>query len=98
MAIIKDPRIFTPEQIDQVCKYASIYMPISDIALLLDVPADILRDEVRNRDTEVSKAYYRGKVASKVKLHHQEMLLAQVGSPLAIENAHRNLLDMEDDE
>ena len=73
-------------------------MSISDIALLLDVPADILRDEVRNRDSEVSKAYYRGKVASKVKLHHQEMLLAQVGSPLAIENAHRNLLDMEDDE
>jgi hypothetical protein len=25
-------------------------------------------------------------------------MLAQVGSPLAIENAHRNLLDMEDDE
>lgn len=90
--------MFTPEQIEQISKYASIYMPISDIALLLDVPADILRDEVRNRDTEVSKAYYRGKVASKVKLHHQEMLLAQVGSPLAIENAHRNLLDMEDDE
>ena len=33
-----------------------------------------------------------------VKLHSQEMMLAQVGSPLAIENAHRNLLDMEDDE
>lgn len=90
--------MFTPEQIEQISKYASIYMSISDIALLLDVPADILRDEVRNRDSEVSKAYYRGKVASKVKLHHQEMLLAQVGSPLAIENAHRNLLDMEDDE
>ena len=28
----------------------------------------------------------------------QEMMLAQVGSPLAIENAHRNLLDKEDDE
>jgi hypothetical protein len=26
------------------------------------------------------------------------MLLAQVGSPLAVENAHKNLLDMEDDE
>ena len=36
--------------------------------------------------------------ASKVKLLHQEMMLAQVGSPLAIENVHRNLLDMEDDE
>lgn len=35
---------------------------------------------------------------SKIKLHSQEIMLAQVGSPLAIENAHRNLLDMEDDE
>ena len=90
--------MFTPEQIEQIGKYASIYLPISDIAMMLEVPADILRDEIRNRESEVSKAYYRGKVASKVKLHHQEMLLAQVGSPLAIENAHRNLLDMEDDE
>ena len=89
---------FTPEQIDQVCKYASIFLPISDMAMLLNIPAEILRDEIRNRDSEVSKAYYRGKAASKVKLHHQEMMLAQVGSPLAIENAHRNLLDMEDDE
>ena len=98
MAIIKDPRTFTPEQIDQVCKYASIFLPISDMAMLLNIPAEILREEIRNRGSEVSKAYYRGKAASKVKLHHQEMMLAQVGSPLAIENAHRNLLDMEDDE
>lgn len=98
MAIIKDPRNFTPDQIDQVSKYASIFLPISDMAMLLNIPAEILREEIRNRGSEVSKAYYRGKAASKVKLHHQEMMLAQVGSPLAIENAHRNLLDMEDDE
>ena len=86
------------EQLEQVEKYASIYLPISDIAVLMDIPADILRDEIRNKATEVSVAYHRGKAASRVKLHHQEMLLAQVGSPLAIENAHRNLLDMEEDE
>ena len=79
-------------------RYASIYLPISDMAILMNIPADMLLDEIRNRATEVSKAYHRGKAASRVKLHHQEMLLAQVGSPLAIENAHRNLLDMEDDE
>lgn len=38
------------------------------------------------------------KTPEAVKLHSQEMMLAQAGSPLAIENAHRNLLDMEDDE
>ena len=89
---------FTQEQLEQINKWASIYLPISDMALMLDVPAEMLRDEIRNKHTEVSLAYYRGKAASRVKLHQQEMLLAQVGSPLAIENAHRNLLYMEDDE
>ena len=88
----------TKQQLEEVEKYASIYLPISDIATLMEIPADLLRDEIRNKNTEISKAYYKGKAASRVKLHHQEMLLAQVGSPAAIENAHRNLLDMEDDE
>lgn len=88
----------TPEQLEQIEKYASIYLPITDIAMLMDIPADMLRDEIRNKSTQVSRAYHKGKAASRVKLHHQEMLLAQVGSPVAIENAHRNLLDMEDDE
>lgn len=48
--------------------------------------------------TQVSKCYHRGKAASKVKLLHQEMQLAYVGSPLALENASKNLMDMEDDE
>lgn len=89
---------FTNEQLENIEKWAAIYMPISDIAILLSIPADMLRDEIRNKNTEASLAYHRGKAASRLKLHHQEMLLAQVGSPLAIENAHRNLLDMEDDE
>lgn len=89
---------FTEDQLLFVEKHASIYLPITDIALLMDIPADVLRDEIRNKTTAVSRAYHRGKAASRVKLHHQEMLLAQVGSPAAIENAHRNLLDMEDDE
>ena len=89
---------FTKEQLENIEKWAAIYMPISDIAILLSIPADMMRDEIRNKNTEASLAYHRGKASSRLKLHHQEMLLAQVGSPLAIENAHRNLLDMEDDE
>ncbi len=44
------------------------------------------------------KAYHRGKVLSKVQLRSQEMKLAQIGSPLALDNTRKNLLDMEDDE
>ena len=89
---------YSDNVLQQIEKFASIYLKNSDMAVILDIPADVLRDDIADRTSKVSKAYRRGKAASKVKLHSQEMMLAQVGSPLAIENAHRNLLDMEDDE
>ena len=89
---------YTPEQLDQVEQYASIYLKISDMAVILDIPAEKLREDIAERSTEVSKHYHKGKAASKVKLLHQEMQLAYVGSPLALENAQKNLMDMEDDE
>lgn len=89
---------YSEDIINEVEKMASVYLPISEMAIILDIPADVLRDDIRNTQSEVSRAYHKGKAASRLRLHHQEMLLAQVGSPLAIENAHRNLLDMEDDE
>ena len=89
---------YTKEQLEEIEKYASIFLPISDMAVILDIPAEILREDIKDRQNKVSNAYLRGKLASKVKLHTQEMMLAQVGSPLALENAAKNLLDMEDDE
>ena len=89
---------YSEEELQQIEQYASIYLKISDMAVILGVPAEQLRSDIADHNTEVSLHYRRGKAASKVKLLHQEMMLAQVGSPLAIENTHRNLLDMEDDE
>lgn len=66
--------------------------------LNLDVSPTLLREDIADRNSEVSKRYHRGKAASRVKLLHQEMQLAYVGSPLALENTRNNLLDMEDDE
>ena len=89
---------YSEEELQKVEQFASIYLKISDMAVILGVPAESLRSDIADHNTEVSLRYRRGKAASKVKLLHQEMMLAQVGSPLAIENTHRNLLDMEDDE
>lgn len=89
---------YSEEQLKQIEQFASIYLKISDMAVILGIPAEILREDIANKSSDVSQHYRRGKAASRVKLLHQEMMLAQVGSPLAIENVHRNLLDMEDDE
>lgn len=89
---------YSESELEQIERFASIYLKISDIAIILDIPAETLRYDISQRDTAVSKAYNKGKVSAMVKLRHQEMQLAQVGSPLALENTQKNLLDMEDDE
>lgn len=69
---------YSDNDLQQIEKFASIYLKISDMAVILDIPADVLRNDIADRTSEVSKAYRRGKAASKVKLHSQEMMLAQV--------------------
>lgn len=82
----------------QIEQYVSIYLKISDMAVILGISATQLREDIADKSTEVSRRYHHGKAVSRVKLLHQEMQLAYVGSPLALENTRNNLLDMEDDE
>ena len=89
---------YTENILTKVEQYASIYLKISDMAVILGISPTQLRSDIADRSTEVSKRYHRGKAASRVKLLHQEMQLAYVGSPLALESTRNNLLDMEDDE
>ena len=89
---------YTDEQLETIERLASIYMPIRDIALILEVEDTLLREDIQCQSSHASRAYRKGKALSKVALHQQEMNLAKVGSPLALENARQNLLDMEDDE
>lgn len=89
---------YSQDLLTQIENFASLYLPISDMAVILDIPAEILREDIADQSSDVSKAYRRGKIGSKVKLHKQEMTLAMIGSPQALANARENLLDMEDDE
>lgn len=89
---------YSPEQLENVQKLASIFMKITDIALIIEVPPEQLRADIQADCTEVARRYKRGKALSKMELLQQEMSLAKVGSPLALENASKNLLNMEDDE
>ena len=54
--------------------------------------------DIAVKNSDAYKAYNRGKVSTKLELRKQEIMLARVGSPLALENSRRALLDMEDDE
>lgn len=89
---------YSEEELQKIEEWAQIYLPISDMAVILDIPPEVLREDIRNKSSMAYKAYHKGKVLSKVQLRAQEMKLAQIGSPLALDNTRKNLLDMEDDE
>lgn len=59
----------------QIEKFASIYLKISDMAVILDIPADVLRDDIADRTSEVSKAYRQG-VPTRKGGHEGETALA----------------------
>ncbi len=59
---------YSQEELQQIEQFASIYLKISDMAVILGIPAEVLRSDIADRTTEVSQRYLRGKAASKVKL------------------------------
>lgn len=89
---------FTEKELEQIEQMASLYLSVTDIATALDKRPEELRREIRTKDSPAARAYQKGKTMRKVQLRKQEIQLAQVGSPLALENARLALIDMEDDE
>ena len=89
---------FTEQELEQIEQLASLYLSVTDIATVMGVRPEELRKQIRIMDDPVAIAYQKGKTMRKVQLRKQEIQLAQVGSPLALENARLALIDMEDDE
>lgn len=89
---------YTDKQLEDVSRMAAIFLPVTDMAYILGVKPEVLRMDIACESNPVSRAYHTAKAATKLKLQNQEMQLAMVGSPLALESTARNLLAMEDDE
>lgn len=89
---------FSDEMIKQVGDLSASLTPISEMAVLLDTDVEALRIAIRDKSTTVSKAYYRAKAETKLKLRKQEIELAGVGSPLAVQLSKEYVLEMDSDE
>ena len=79
--------------IEKLKEYASCLMTIPNIAVLMDIDIDELTDEIRNRKTDISKAYYKGKAETILAIRQQEIQLAKAASPMAIELAQEFLIE-----
>lgn len=76
---------YTEEILAKIEEYAGLLTTISDMAILLDIDEDVLRDEITNKTSIVSLRYRKAKAATELELRRQEIDLAKLGSPIAIE-------------
>lgn len=89
---------YSEKELQQIEVMAGLFLSVTDIAVVLGQKPEELRRDVTTDGHPANMAYMKGKVSRKVELRKQEIQLAQVGSPLALENARLALIEMEDDE
>lgn len=56
---------YSQNELEQIEQLASIYLPITDIAAILEVPAEVLREDIANKSSNASARYRKGKATSK---------------------------------
>lgn len=89
---------YSTEQELKIEEYAGYLLTITDMAALMELDPDELKADIANRKTAISKAYRRGKANTVLLLRKQELDLAKVGSPLAVQLTSGYLMEMNDDE
>lgn len=89
---------YTGNELRQIEELATLYIKPTEIAILLGVPEAVFKSDIATPEHPARRAYVKGKLGQKLEVHKQMAELARVGSPLALEQSQKALLDMEDDE
>lgn len=71
----------TDEQLMQIESYASDLMTWREIAILLDIPGDELREDFMTENSPASRAYNKGKTITILALRSSVVQNAKRGSP-----------------
>ena len=70
-------------EVELIEEYASLFLTVEEIAILLNVDVQELRREIKGMTTERAKAYHRGKLTTTIELRKQTLQFARKGSPQA---------------
>lgn len=96
--MLKYNELYSEEQIQKIGEYASLLMTITDIAVLIDIDEDFLRNDIAIKSSEVSKVYRLNKAQTILELHRQEIELAKLGSPISVEITNNYIINQQANE
>ena len=89
---------YSPEQLEKIKELASQLMRPDHIALLIGVDQEEFKRKIKHKGSDVYKAYESGKAETILELRKQEIKLALLGSPLAVDMVRRFMVDQEENE
>ncbi len=89
---------YSQGQLTTIKDLASQLMRPDHIALLIDVDPEEFKRKIKNKSSEVYKAYETGKAETILELRKQEIKLSKLGSPAAVEMVRYFAIDQEQNE
>lgn len=72
-------------QLKEIEELAGLFLEPEEIAVLLDLDADVFQEAISNKKGAIWISYFRGKTISKKEVHANVVKLARHGSPQAEE-------------
>jgi hypothetical protein len=84
---------YNSSQLEKVQEYAGLLMTVSDISVLIGVNEDSFREDISNKNTAASIAFRKGQIETVLELRKQEIEMAKLGSPLAVELIQKYIID-----
>jgi hypothetical protein len=69
------------DELSKIEDLASLFLTVSEIAFECNISETDLRREIRGKTTPRAKAYFRGKIKTKIAMRRQILDFAIAGSP-----------------
>lgn len=86
---------YSNEQLEKIKELASQLMRPDHIALLMGIDQEEFKRKIKHTAGEAYLAYETGRAETILELRKQELKLAKLGSPLAVEMVHKFLKEQE---
>ena len=80
--------------LEKIKELASKLTPVTEISVLLDIPINVLRDEIATESSEIHRAFYSGMAEAALEIRERDIELARAGSPAAADALRFHLRKM----
>lgn len=84
---------YSESDLEKISEYAGLLLNIPEIAVLLDFDEDELRDAISLKTHGISIAYRKSKTQTILEMRQEEIQLAKLGSPGAMDIIQKYIID-----